>query len=74
MATRWRCDAFACECAAGDIDECKCEVGTLRPRCLACHTSMSPVRDRTNLEALMDAEESKPAAVPVLPGQRGLFE
>ncbi len=71
---KWRCDAFACECAAGDIDECKCEVGTLRPTCKVCRTRMHTVRDRTNLDAITDVEESKPTAVPVLPGQRRLFE
>ena len=79
----WYCKGPApCKCTP-DRGCCECEAGEARnsddgsANCTACHARVySDGENRSVLDAQLDAEppEGEPERVPVLPGQKRLFE
>lgn len=79
MSLAWSCKRENCKCGNGFPWLCSCEVNKTA-RCSKCNVYLyADKRDRTNLEAQIEKADAAKAAeapkpVPVLPGQKRLFE
>lgn len=74
----WACSRQFCECGVGFDCLCCCERVATTKRCGKCHAKLSREEEpeRTVLDSILDREPppEEPTPVPVLPGQKRLFE